>query len=84
MADIAKTLARAYLCAVAASPNGIPNGHLYAVFAMQFGATLEDHNIAVRALKDIKMVKEDHFLLTWCGPEDIRAKFASVLDKKGT
>ena len=70
--DRIKTLANAYLLALAEQEHGIPSGHLYALVAMPLGAHLDEHNAAVAALTRIGIVKEACHLLTWAGPDDLR------------
>ena len=70
--ELIKTLANAYLLALAEQEHGIPSGHLYALVAMPLGAQLDEHNAAVAALTKIGLVKEAYHLLTWAGPDDLR------------
>jgi|GEM_PF-2746922 len=67
-----KTLANTYLLALAAEPHGCPSGHLYALLAMRLGASLDEHNAAVAAIKKIGLATEANFLLTWAGSDELR------------
>ena len=67
-----KTLANVYLMAIAEAKHGSPSGHLYALLAMRLGASLDEHNAAVAALKSVGLVKEESYLLTWAGSEELR------------
>jgi len=80
--ELIKTLANAYLMALAAEPNGLPSGHLYALVAMPSGGSLEKHNAAVAAVKRLGLVAESHFLLIWTGPEELRRKVAALMNDK--
>jgi hypothetical protein len=79
-ADRIKRLANLYCAGVAAAPAGLSSGHLYANVAMVQGDTLDEHNMAVVALKKAELVREEHHLLTWAGPEDLRQQLAAALE----
>ena len=72
-------LTQAYLLAIASETGGCPSGHLYALVAMPLGASLEEHNAAVAAIKKVGMASEQSFLLTWAGPENLRLALAATM-----
>lgn len=45
----------------------VPSGHLYA--SVMNHMCLDTYNAYIGALKGAKLVKEEHHLLTWIGPD---------------
>ena len=79
-----KNLCEGHLMAIAATKEGCPSGHLYALFCMPLGGTLEDHTRAVSALKRTGLVGEAYHVLKWAGPEEQRKALAAALEKDKT
>ena len=73
-------LANMYCAAVAASDHGQPSGHLYAMVAMPRGATLDEHELAVGALRRAGLVRVEHHLVTWTGPEELRQRLRAAME----
>ena len=79
-AALIKDLTNAYALAVAGADLGQPNGHLYAMIALPLGAGLEEHNIAIKVLKDTGLVEEESFFLTWSGTDEMRDRLRAVME----
>lgn len=75
-----KTLANAYIMAIAEAKDGCPSGHLYALVAMPLGIRLDEHNMAVAVLKRAGLVSEQHHNLTWAGSEAMRATIKKAME----
>ena len=78
--DGIQRLANIYCAAVAAAEHGVASGHLYAIVAMPEGASLDDHQVAIRTLRGAGLVKEAHHLVTWTGPDDLRHELIAAME----
>jgi hypothetical protein len=57
---------------IEAGEQGAPSGVVYAALN-SYGISLDLYNAILSTLKDAKLIKESHHLLTWIGPSESKS-----------